>query len=121
MVNLSDFEKQFYTPAELKKIELDIAEMEKREAQKAREDAEYAERPLQSSRKPLYEAYLAEDKDQLAMIKESITTFVRCRERFHGNGTIDALCMFLVTYYQHELTATIGDIANDRREIQAAG
>jgi len=53
MVNLSEFEKQFYTPAELSKLDRDMAAMEMRENEQQKADAEYAARPFKN-RKLIY-------------------------------------------------------------------
>ncbi len=121
MVNLTEFEKQFYAEGELRAIYKADAYLSDQEAEQEKRDADYAARPLQKSNwiKELYEIFEKEDLDALSVLNDHIAVLVKIREKFSGNKSITALCEYHIRIDQAELENTMEDIEYDRRQIEA--
>jgi len=122
MVNLSEFEKMFYTDKELREIYEADAELARQEAEQEKRDSEYEALPLQKYNRlaEQYRLFEKEDFDTLAFLNEEIALLVKIREQCIDHETIPSWCEFHIRIKQAEIEETIGDIEYDRRQAQAA-
>lgn len=117
-LNLSDFEKSFYSDKELKEIESGIVAYDKLCTDQEREELEYSQRPFKTFN--VYEIFEGEDLDTLMFLNEEISFLVKLREKFIKNKDIKKKCEHLIIVNQVAVDDILEDIKYDRRQIKTA-